>query len=130
MKNLIILTITFIIVFAGYSGWEILREFLELYYSEKRAEELAVKFFFTCVEIGFMGYVFIITRLIQDKKSYFYKVAQFILGLTIAAVIDRLFGDPFTVTKFDYVLFGLNVALLFINGEKIRAIGNKLRKRK
>lgn len=122
-----ILLITFIIVFSGYSGWEVLQNFLESCYNKERAEEIASTFFFICVELGFVGYVSLIVRLIEDKQSLFFKFSKFILGLTIAALADRIFGDPYTVTVFDYSLFGFNLLLLFIDGKKIRTIRDKAR---
>lgn len=128
MKNKVILIISFLIVFIGYSGWELLQSILENYIVKVKAEEVASQFFFICVELGFVGYTYLITEQIKDKTCLFYKMSKFVFMTTIMTVVDRLFFDPYSVTKYDYILLSFNLFITFDGGQKIRTIGDKIRK--
>lgn len=127
MRKLLVLSATFITVFIGYSGWELLGEYLKLHVEKTRAEEISSEFFFLCVELGFVGYSYVITELIQEKDTLLYKVARFILFTTISTVIDRLFFDPYVVSFWDYAFLTLNLFLMLDGRKKIRAIASKIR---
>jgi len=114
LKNRIVLTTTFLIAIIGYSFWENLQHYLERYLTKEEAEIKASGFFFLCVELAFAGYTYLIKEILKDGQDKYIKmVSEFVFYTAFAAVIDRLFGDPYSVSYYDYFIFFLNIIITF-----------------
>lgn len=127
MKDKLIYIVTFITVIIGYSCWEYVQLILSHYYSAQEAEKIACKFFFVCIEAGFAGYAYSVMKAQTDKETLFFRFTRMVFYTTLATLCDRLYGDPYSVSPYEYVFLVVNVIALFIDGAKIRTVGDKIR---
>lgn len=108
-------------MFVAYSLWNNLYYIILPFIGEEKAYEIASEFFYLGTEFAFSGYTYLIFRYTRKEGDRWnIPISQFIFVAASGAVIDRIFFDPYRISLNDYLMYLVNLILIFYNARKSR----------